>query len=71
MSKKYEQTSAEVDKALSIDSVSVSDFSLLAKDEDFKQQLLNRWGFTEDGAANATEQLKIFSLLDWMEQHSR
>lgn len=58
-------------QTLPLDSVSVSDFSLLAKDKDFQQQLLNRWGFTEDGAANATQQLKIFSLLDWMEQHSR
>jgi hypothetical protein len=49
----------------------VSSFLIIAKDKDFQQQLLNRWGFTEDGAVNANQQLKIFSLLEWMESHSR
>jgi hypothetical protein len=58
------------DKSI-LQNVRVSSFLIIAKDKDFQQQLLNRWGFTEDGAVNANQQLKIFSLLEWMESHSR
>lgn len=39
---------------------------LINYDGDFVQQLLDRWGFAKDGAIDVKNQLKIFSLLDWL-----
>ncbi len=32
----------------------------------FEQELLNRWGFTKDGGVSVENQLKIFSLIEWV-----
>ena len=34
--------------------------------EEIMKQLLDRWGFHEDGAILCGEQLKIFSFMDWL-----
>jgi len=36
---------------------------------EIKKQLLNRFGFTEDGGVDAENQLKIFSFMDWFKQY--
>ena len=38
---------------------------------DLKKQLFERWGFTDDGNIDAENQLKIFSLLDWIKDNNK
>lgn len=47
----------------------VSPSTLLKDDVKFQKQLLKRWGFTEEGGIDCMNQLKIFSLLEWLEEN--
>ena len=43
-----------------------SDILQTALYKEFEQELLNRWGFTKDGGVSVENQLKIFSLIEWV-----